>query len=92
MKICMLGCGALGSTIGETLAQGGAEVYFVDPWQEHVEAIQKMGLKLTDEKKDWFVLINARTSPQGIGPVDLVIVLVKSFQTKKLLKMSRPPI
>ncbi|MGE1061468.1 ketopantoate reductase family protein [Megasphaera paucivorans] len=86
MKICMLGCGALGSTIGGTLAQGGAEVYFVDPWQEHVEAIQKMGLKLTDEKKDWFVPIDARTSPQGIGPVDLVIVLVKSFQTKKIVE------
>ena len=27
MKICMLGTGSLGSTIGGTLAQGGSEVY-----------------------------------------------------------------
>ena len=39
MKICMLGAGALGSTIGGTLAMGGSEVYFVDAWKEHVDKI-----------------------------------------------------
>ena len=39
MKIVMLGTGSLGSTIGGTLAQGGSEVYFVDPFTgESVEA------------------------------------------------------
>ena len=30
MKIVMLGAGALGSTIGGTLAMGGNDVHFVD--------------------------------------------------------------
>lgn len=83
MKICMLGTGSLGSTIGGTLAQGGSEVYFVDQWKEHIDKINENGLKMTDEKEDWYVKVDARTSAEGIGPVDLVIVLVKSFATKE---------
>ena len=83
MKICMLGTGSLGSTIGGTLAQGGSEVYFVDQWKDHIDAINENGLKMTDEKEDWYVKVDARTSAEGIGPVDLVIVLVKSFATKE---------
>ena len=83
MKICMLGTGSLGSTIGGTLAQGGSEVYFVDQWKEHIDKINENGLKMTDEKEDWYVKVDARTSAEGIGPVDLVVVLVKSFATKE---------
>lgn len=83
MKICMLGTGSLGSTIGGTLAQGGSEVYFVDQWKEHIDKINENGLKMTDEKEDWYVKVDAITSAEGMGPVDLVIVLVKSFATKE---------
>lgn len=83
MKICMLGTGSLGSTIGGTLAQGGSEVYFVDQWKEHIDKINENGLKMTDEKEDWYVKVDARTSAEGMGPVGLVIVLVKSFATKE---------
>lgn len=83
MKICMLGTGSLGSTIGGTLAQGGSELYFVDQWKEHIDKINENGLKMTDEKEDWYVKVDARTSAEGMGPVDLVIVLVKSFATKE---------
>ena len=47
MKIVMLGAGALGSTIGGTLAIGGNDVHFVDMWQEHVDLINKDGLHMT---------------------------------------------
>lgn len=68
MKICMLGTGSLGSTIGGTLAQGGSEVYFVDQWKEHIDKINENGLKMTDEKEDWYVKVDARTTAEGIGP------------------------
>ena len=62
---------------------GGSEVYFVDQWKEHIDKINENGLKMTDEKEDWYVKVDARTSAEGMGPVDLVIVLVKSFATKE---------
>lgn len=41
MKICMLGAGALGSTIGGTLAKGGSEVYFIDQWKNTLIRLMK---------------------------------------------------
>lgn len=85
MKIVMLGAGALGSTIGGTLAKTN-EVIFVDQWKDHVDLINRQGLKMTDETKDCFVPVQAQTTGQGIGVVDLVIVLVKSFATKTAIQ------
>ena len=39
MKVCVLGAGAMGSSIGGLLANGGSEVYLLDTWEEHVNAI-----------------------------------------------------
>lgn len=39
MKICMLGAGAMGRSIGGMLAAHGEEVVFVDTWKEHVDAM-----------------------------------------------------
>lgn len=86
MKIVMLGAGALGSTIGGTLAIGGNDVHFVDMWQEHVDLINKDGLYMTNEKEDWYVRVDARTTADTIGEADLVIVLVKSFATKQAVE------
>lgn len=86
MKIVMLGAGALGSTIGGTLAMGGNDVHFIDMWQEHVDLINKDGLHMTNEKEDWYVRVDARTTADTIGEADLVIVLVKSFATKQAVE------
>lgn len=86
MKIVMLGAGALGSTIGGTLAMAKNEVYFVDMWKEHVDKINAQGLHMTDETNDWYVKVDARTNGEGINEADLVIVLVKSFATKSAVE------
>ncbi|MDP4157205.1 MAG: ketopantoate reductase family protein [Bacillota bacterium] len=86
MKICVLGAGALGSTIGGTLAEAGQEVYLIDQWAEHVKAINTNGLILRDGTNDRVVKVNAQTSCEGIGPADLVIVLVKSFHTRNAIE------
>ena len=86
MKIVMLGAGALGSTIGGTLAISGNDVHFVAMWQEHVDLINKDGLHMTNEKEDWYVRVDARTTADTIGEADLVIVLVKSFATKQAVE------
>jgi len=46
MKVCVLGSGAMGSSIGGLLASAGSEVYLVDTWTEHVDAMNSRGLKL----------------------------------------------
>ena len=45
MKICFLGAGALGSTLGGVLTEAGNEVWLVDRSQAHVDAINARGLR-----------------------------------------------
>ena len=85
----MLGAGSLGSTIGGSLRAGGSHVYLVDTWREHVEAVNTRGLILREGAAEHAVRLQARTTADGIGPVDLVIVLVKSFHTREAIDQAR---
>lgn len=85
MKICMAGAGALGSAIGGTLAQGGHDVTFVDPFEAHINAIAANGLRIapSPEAAPGTVPARARTSYADLPPQDLIIVLVKSYATRE---------
>jgi 2-dehydropantoate 2-reductase len=90
MKVCVLGAGAMGSSIGGLLADGGAEVCLVDTWAEHVDAINSRGLKIRAGESDRVVRVRAATDCRGIGPADLIIVLVKSFHTREAIENAGP--
>ncbi len=90
MKICILGAGALGCSIGGVLARGGSDVIFVDHFQAHVDAINTNGLKMRLGDTEETVRIKAYTSSDGLQPVDLVIVLVKSAATRAAIESARP--
>ncbi|MBU8881355.1 ketopantoate reductase family protein [Bacillus sp. FJAT-29790] len=86
MKICILGSGALGSAIGGALAEAGSEVYLINRRKEYVNSINAKGLILRSGIIDRTIKVQARTDCKGIGPVDLIIVLVKSFHTKQAIE------
>jgi 2-dehydropantoate 2-reductase len=86
----MLGAGALGCSIGGVLARGGSEVIFVDRYQAHVDAINASGLKMRFDDGEETVRIKAFTGCEGLSPVDLVIVLVKSAATRAAIESARP--
>lgn len=87
MRICFVGAGALGSTIGGTLARGGAEVWLIDPFQAHVDAINAHGLRMLQGDVETNVKVAACTSASEVGvQADLVIVLVKSFHTRDAIR------
>jgi 2-dehydropantoate 2-reductase len=87
MRICFVGAGALGSTIGGTLARGGAEVWLIDPFQSHVDAINRHGLRILEGDVESVVKVAACTSAAEVGALaDLVIVLVKSYDTREAIR------
>ena len=86
MKVCMLGSGALGSAIGGVLTEGGNDVVLIDAWAGHVDAINSRGLTLRDGGVDRTVAARAATCADGIGPADLVVVLVKSYHTREAIE------
>jgi 2-dehydropantoate 2-reductase len=86
MKICILGAGALGCSIGGTLAESGADVLLVNRSQAHVNAMNSAGLRMRDGDTERAVKVRAATSCKGMSPVGLVIVLVKSFDTRAVIE------
>ena len=88
MKVCVLGAGSLGSTIGGALAQAGNEVHFVGR-APHMNAINEKGLVMVTPTGEEMAHPVGHTVPDGIGAVDLVIVLCKAFDTAKTIDESR---
>lgn len=85
MKVCVLGAGSLGSTIGGALARTGNEVHFVGR-EAHMEAINDQGLVMVTPTGEEVAHPIGHTTPDGIGPCDLVIVLCKAFDTAKTME------
>ncbi|KVG62311.1 ketopantoate reductase family protein [Burkholderia pseudomultivorans] len=89
MKIAFLGAGALGCAIGSALTEGGHETWLVDRFAAHVEAMSRSGLQVDDERGTRRVAVRATMNPAEVGPVDLVVVLVKSFHTDSAMRGAR---
>lgn len=88
LKICVLGAGALGCAMGGVLTEAGNDVWLVNRGQAHVDAMRQNGLTLRDAGVDRVVKVQASTDYREIAagePVDLVIVLVKSFHTREAM-------
>ncbi|MFT3718929.1 ketopantoate reductase family protein [Pseudorhodoferax sp.] len=85
MEIAVLGAGALGCAIGGTLAAAGNAVVLINRNRAHVEAIEAHGLRMRSADGERAVPVRAATDCRGLGPVDLVIVLVKSFHTREAM-------
>jgi 2-dehydropantoate 2-reductase len=86
VKICFMGAGALGATLGGVLTEGGNDVWLIDAYQAHVDAMNSAGLWMLEGDTERNVKVKARTSCEGIGFADLVIVLVKSFHTRQAVE------
>ncbi len=83
MKIAIVGCGAMGSVYAALLADAGHEVWAIDSWKEHVEAMRSKGLRLEGASGDRTVRLNATTDPADAGPSDLVIVATKAMHVEQ---------
>ncbi|MDP9606396.1 2-dehydropantoate 2-reductase [Variovorax sp. NFACC27] len=89
MKIYFLGAGALGCAIGGTLAAAGSDVTLIDPFQAHVDAINRDGLRMRVGDSERVVRVRAALDCAKLEPPDLLIVLVKSFHTRAAIEGAR---
>lgn len=89
MKIYFLGAGALGCAIGGTLAAAGSDVTLIDPFQAHVDAINRDGLRMKVGDSERVVRVRAAHDSTKLEAPDLLIVLVKSFHTRAAIEGAR---
>ena len=78
MKIAVVGTGAMGSVYAGLLASAGNEVWAIDTWQEHIDAIRARGLRVEGASGDRTVRIDATTDASEPGPCNLVIIATKA--------------
>ena len=97
MKIAIVGTGAMGSVYAGLFASAGHEVWAIDAWREHVEAMSKKGLRLEGASGDRTVKVHATTDAKEAGPCDLVVLATKAMHVaqaassaKVLLKSDTP--
>jgi 2-dehydropantoate 2-reductase len=88
MKICVIGCGAVGSLFAAHLAKAGeVEVWAYDVWREHTEAIRKNGLRLSGAA-DFTVRLNATSDPKELPRCDYGIVATKAIHTRAAISQA----
>ena len=78
----------MGSVYAGLLAGAGHEVWAVDTWREHVEAMQKNGLRVEGASGDRTVKVNATTDTKDVGLCDLVIVATKTMHVESAARAS----
>jgi 2-dehydropantoate 2-reductase len=90
MKIAILGCGAMGSVYAGLLASAGHEVWAVDTWREHVDAMRAKGLHLEGASGDRTVKVNATMTASDAGVCDLVIIATKARDVETAARAAKP--
>jgi 2-dehydropantoate 2-reductase len=82
MKVCVVGCGAVGSIFAAHLARAGeAEVYAYDVAQAHVDAIRERGLRLSGAE-EFTAPVKASTNARELPACDFGIIATKSTHTR----------
>lgn len=90
MRIAILGSGAVGGYYGARLARTGHDVTFIARGA-HLAAIRERGLEIRSAALGDFVARGpAEEDTSRVGPVDLVMVAVKTYDNETALPMLRP--
>ena len=85
MRICVVGCGAVGSLFAAHLAKAGeAEVWAYDVWKEHTDEIRAHGLRLSGAT-DFTAQLHATSNPQELPRCDYGIVATKAIHTRSAI-------
>ena len=80
MRVAVFGAGGIGAYFGGRLALAGVEVHLIARGA-HLEALRRHGLHVRSPKGDFDVTLAATDDPADIGPVDFVLLTVKSHDT-----------
>lgn len=81
MQLAVIGAGAMGGVIGFYLA-AAAEVTLIDPWAEHVAAINRDGLSCEVDGVATTRAVRAVIDPIDADLSEVALVLVKAGQTR----------
>lgn len=90
MKYAIIGCGRMGSILSGALAKAGAEVWAVDTYKAHVDAINEKGLTVCwNGNEETYTNVHACTSAKEVGVCDVAVILVGGNFTLEALNSAK---
>ncbi len=89
LSIAVVGAGGVGGYFGACLARAGHDVTFIARG-DHLAAIRADGLLIEGAEAPFHVRTEATDDPATVGPVDLLLVCVKLWDTEAAAAASPP--
>jgi 2-dehydropantoate 2-reductase len=89
MRIAVFGAGGVGGYFGARLAAAGEDVTLIARG-EHLATIRERGVHVESVRGDIEVVVPATDDPDEVGPVDVVLFCVKSYDTDSAASRLRP--
>jgi 2-dehydropantoate 2-reductase len=90
MKITIVGPGAMGCLLAAFLSKSKEEIWLLDKNPERAKKIKEQGIKVEGVSGNWQVKVNISIEAQEISTQDLIIIAVKSYDTKDAVKNIKP--
>ncbi|MCM8779952.1 MAG: 2-dehydropantoate 2-reductase [Candidatus Omnitrophica bacterium] len=90
MKIVIVGPGAMGCLVAAYLAKSKEEIWLLDKDKKRAGQIDEQGISVQGVSGDWKVKVNATSDVADIKNADLVIICVKSYDTKEAISEVKP--
>jgi 2-dehydropantoate 2-reductase len=90
MRVAVVGAGGTGGYFGGLLARAGQDVTFIARGA-NLEALRARGLTVESRLAGTFTLpVHATGDPSEVGPVDLILFCVKTYDTDTAAESIRP--
>ncbi len=92
MKIVIAGPGAIGSLFASYLSKSKQEIWLLDKDKHRAEKLNQSGIHIEGVSGVWRSKVRVSANPEEIGKADLLIICVKSYDTKRVINYARPVI
>jgi 2-dehydropantoate 2-reductase len=90
MKIAVVGPGAMGCLFAGMLSRGGHEVWLIDRRPDRAKLLARRGIWISGVSGEHNAPVHATASAEHAGAADLVIVAVKSYDTREAAQAAEP--
>jgi len=90
MKIVIVGPGAMGCLSAAFLHKTKHELWLLDKIKERADKISRQGILAEGISGNWQANVKITADPKEIGKADLVIISVKSYNTRAALLHAKP--
>lgn len=90
MKIAVVGPGAMGCLFAAFLSKSKAEIFILGKDSQRSQELNQQGIIVEGVSGNWQAKMKATADAKEIGIADIIIICVKSYDTKEALKNALP--